>query len=133
MHGMQEPAIRHDWTLDEAKAIFDQPFNDLIFEAQTVHRRHFNANEVQVSTLLSIKTGGCPEDCSYCSQSAHFETGVEATKLMDVDEVLDGARQAKEGGATRYCMGAAWRSPKDRDMDDLCDMVSQVRDMGLET
>ena len=133
MHGMQEPAIRHDWTLDEARAIFDQPFNDLIFEAQTVHRRHFNANEVQVSTLLSIKTGGCPEDCSYCSQSAHFETGVEATKLMDVDEVLDGARQAKEGGATRYCMGAAWRSPKDRDMDDLCDMVSQVRDMGLET
>ncbi len=133
MHGTQKTALRHDWKLEKAQAIFGQPFNDLIFEAQTVHRQFFDANEVQVSTLLSIKTGGCPEDCSYCSQSSHFDTGVEATKLMDVDEVLDGARRAKEGGATRYCMGAAWRSPKDRDMDDLCDMVSQVRDMGLET
>ncbi len=133
MHGMQKPETRYDWSLEEARTIFNQPFNDLLFEAQTVHRQHFDANEVQVSTLLSIKTGGCPEDCSYCSQSSHFETGVEATKLMDVDEVLEGARRAKEGGATRYCMGAAWRSPKDRDMDAICDMVSQVRDMGMET
>lgn len=133
MHGTQKPRLRHDWKLEEAQAIFHQPFNDLIFEAQTVHRQAFDANEVQVSTLLSIKTGGCPEDCSYCSQSSHFETGIEATKLMDVDEVLDGARRAKEGGATRYCMGAAWRSPKDRDMDVICDMVGQVREMGMET
>ncbi len=133
MHGTQKSALRYDWTLEEAQAIFEKPFNDLIFDAQTVHRRHFDANEVQVSTLLSIKTGGCPEDCAYCSQSAHFETGVEATKLMDVEEVLEGARQAKEGGATRYCMGAAWRSPKDRDMDAICDMVAEVRGMGMET
>ena len=126
-------APRHDWTRDKVNALFALPFNDLIFEAQSVHRQWFDANAVQKSTLLSIKTGGCPEDCNYCSQSAKFETGLKATKLMDVDAVLAGAQRAKEAGASRYCMGAAWRSPKDRDMDAVCDMIKGVRDMGMET
>ena len=124
---------RHTWTRDEVEALFALPFNDLIFQAQSVHRQWFDANEVQKSTLLSIKTGGCPEDCNYCSQSAKFDTGLKATKLMDVDAVLEGAARAKAAGASRYCMGAAWRSPKDRDMDDVVEMIKGVRAMGMET
>ncbi len=125
--------LRHDWTREEIQALYDLPFNDLLFEAQLVHRRWFNANEVQKSTLLSIKTGGCPEDCGYCSQSAKHATGLKATKLMEVERVLAEARKAKESGASRYCMGAAWRSPKDRDMDEICAMVEGVKAMGMET
>ena len=124
---------RHDWQREQVEALFNLPFNDLIFQAQTVHRQWFDANEVQKSTLLSIKTGGCPEDCSYCSQSAKFETGLKATKIMDVDAVLEGAARAKAAGASRYCMGAAWRSPKDRDMDSVVAMITGVRDLGMET
>lgn len=124
---------RHTWTRDEVEALFALPFNDLIFQAQSVHRQWFDANEVQKSTLLSIKTGGCPEDCNYCSQSSKFETGLKATKLMDVDAVLEGAARAKAAGASRYCMGAAWRSPKDRDMADVVEMIKGVRAMGMET
>jgi len=124
---------RHTWTRDEVEALFALPFNDLIFQAQSVHRQWFDANEVQKLTLLSIKTGGCPEDCNYCSQSSKFETGLKATKLMDVDAVLEGAARAKAAGASRYCMGAAWRSPKDRDMADVVEMIKGVRAMGMET
>ncbi len=124
---------RHDWTREEAQALYDLPFNELLFQAQTVHRRHFEPNTVQKCQLLSIKTGGCPEDCSYCSQSARYETGLKASKLMEVQKVLDGARKAKENGATRYCMGAAWRSPKQRDMAAVTEMIREVRAMGLET
>ena len=130
---MTTQIIRHDWTAEEVQALFDLPFNDLIFEAQTIHRKFFNPNEVQLCQLLSIKTGGCPEDCGYCSQSAFAESDLGASKLMAVEEVLSEARKAKEGGATRYCMGAAWRSPKDRDMENLKAMSSGVRDMGMET
>lgn len=126
-------AIRHDWTRAEALALHGLPFNDLLFEAQSVHRRHFDPNRVQMSRLLSIKTGGCPEDCHYCSQSAHNPTGLKASKLMEVERVLAEARKAKEGGATRYCMGAAWRSPKDRDMDVVVAMVEGVKALGMET
>ncbi|MBA4759067.1 biotin synthase BioB [Sphingosinicella sp.] len=125
--------IRTDWTRDEVAALFDLPFADLMFEAQTVHRAHFDPNAVQLSTLLSIKTGGCPEDCGYCSQSASAETGLKAEKLMDVDAVLAEARAAKDAGSGRFCMGAAWRSPKDRDMPAIVEMVKGVRAMGLET
>lgn len=124
---------RHNWTREEAEALFALPFNELIFRAQNTHRQWFDPNEVQKSTLLSIKTGGCPEDCGYCSQSAKFETGIKATKLMDVDTVLEGARRAKASGASRYCMGAAWRSPKDRDIDAIVEMIKGVREMGMET
>ncbi|MBB4064724.1 biotin synthase BioB [Gellertiella hungarica] len=120
-------------TAEEARRIYNQPFNDLMFEAQTVHRRHFDANAIQMSRLLSIKTGGCPEDCGYCSQSAHAPTGLKASKLMEVERVLAEARKAKEQGSTRYCMGAAWRSPKERDMDMVIAMVSGVKAMGMET
>lgn len=125
--------VRHDWTRDEAQALADMPFADLIFTAQTVHRTYFDPNRVQKAELLSIKTGGCPEDCGYCNQSAKFDTGLKASKLMAVEEVLAQARAAKERGATRYCMGAAWRSPKDRDMDTVEAMVKGVKEMGLET
>jgi biotin synthase len=131
--GSAPDEIRHDWTRAEARAIHDLPFNDLLFRAATVHRRNFDANKVQLSRLLSIKTGGCAEDCGYCSQSAHHATGLEATKLMSVEEVAVEARKAKEGGATRYCMGAAWRSPKARDTDTLVAMVRAVKALGLET
>ncbi len=124
---------RHDWTLPEVKALFTLPFNDLVFKAQGLHREHFNPNEVQVSTLLSIKTGGCSEDCGYCPQSAHFDTGVKADKLMALDAVMDAARKAKASGASRFCMGAAWRSPKDRDMEKVTAMVRGVKSLGLET
>lgn len=121
------------WTREEAEALFALPFADLIFRAQTVHRAHFPANAVQASRLLSIKTGGCPEDCGYCSQSAHFETGVKASKLMDRQAVLAEAKRAKKEGASRFCMGAAWRAPKERDMPALCAMVAEVKALGLET
>ncbi len=124
---------RHNWGREEVTHLFDMPFSDLIFQAQTIHRQFFDANQVQMSTLLSIKTGGCEEDCKYCSQSAHNKTDVEASKLMGTDIVLTEAQQAKDRGATRYCMGAAWREPKDRDMDALCDMVSSVKALGMET
>ncbi|MEM9286358.1 MAG: biotin synthase BioB [Pseudomonadota bacterium] len=124
---------RTDWSLGEVEALFARPLLDLVFEAATVHRQNFDAQEIEAAQLLSIKTGGCPEDCGYCSQSAKFETGLKASKLMDPEEVLEGARRAKAGGATRYCMGAAWRSPKDRDMPALTKMVREVSDLGLET
>jgi len=126
-------AVRQDWTRAEIKALFDLPFPDLIFHAQRIHREHFDPREVQISTLLSIKTGGCPEDCAYCPQSAHHHTGVKADKLIDVAAVVDEARAAKAAGASRFCMGAAWRSPKDRDLDQVCAMVASVRALGLET
>ena len=126
-------ASRCDWTRAEVAALFDLPFTELVFRAAEVHRAHHQANAVQRSTLLSIKTGGCPEDCGYCSQSVHADSGVKATKLMDVRGVLQAAAQAKDGGSTRFCMGAAWRNPKDRDMDAICAMVEGVRGMGLET
>ena len=124
---------RHNWTESQALALFALPLNELLFQAATVHRQHFDANEVQISTLCSIKTGGCPEDCNYCSQSAHFETPVKATKLMEVESVLADARAAKAAGASRFCMGAAWRSPKGRDMEKVTTMIREVKAMGLET
>jgi biotin synthase len=125
--------IRHDWTREELAGFYALPFADLMYRAQTVHRRHFPANEVQISTLLSIKTGGCAEDCGYCSQSAHHKAGVKAEKLMDVDVVVADAKKAKAAGATRFCMGAAWRSPKEKDLDAVCKMVAEVKALGLET
>lgn len=127
------PTVRHDWTLDDVIALFRLPFNDLLYRAQTVHRAHFDANAVQISTLLSIKTGGCPEDCAYCPQSAHYRTGVSADALMTKDDVLAEARRAKSAGATRFCMGAAWRSPRDSDVEKVAELVSGVKSLGLET
>jgi len=124
---------RTDWTRDEIAALFDLPFTELVFRAAEVHRAHHDAGAVQLSTLLSIKTGGCPEDCGYCSQSVVADSGVKATKLMDVRQVLQSAAQAKDAGSTRFCMGAAWRNPKDRDMPAVIEMVRGVRAMGLET
>jgi biotin synthase len=130
----QEPgAVRHDWTREEIRALFALPFPELIFQAQTVHRINFDPTQVQISTLLSIKTGGCPEDCAYCPQSSAYETELKASKLMDVETVLAEARAAKEAGASRFCMGAAWRSPKDRDLDAVCAMVEGVKAMGMES
>jgi biotin synthase len=125
--------IRTDWTSQEVQALFAQPFNDLLFQAQTVHRANFDPNAVQVSTLLSIKTGACPEDCKYCPQSNRYDTGLEAEKLMEVEKVLAEARAAKASGTTRFCMGAAWRSPKKKDMPYVTAMVKGVKEMGLET
>jgi biotin synthase len=121
------------WTVDAVAALFELPFNDLMFRAQTVHRQHFDANAVQLSTLLSIKTGGCEEDCAYCPQSVHFETGLKVEKLIPLQEVIEAARAAKANGATRFCMGAAWRSPKDRHLNAIGEMVKSVKAMGLET
>ncbi|MFN3350754.1 biotin synthase BioB [Pseudorhodoplanes sp.] len=126
-------AVRHDWSRGEIRHLFALPFPDLMFQAQTVHRANFDPAEVQVSTLLSIKTGGCPEDCAYCPQSAKYDTGVKAEKLMSLDKVLAEAQAAKEAGASRFCMGAAWREPKDRDLDKVCAMIEGVRAIGLET
>ena len=130
-----DPAIeiRHDWTQAEARALISAPLNDLVHAAQTLHRHHFDANEVQVSTLLSVKTGGCPEDCAYCSQSAQHEADVGAEKLMSLEAVRAAALRAKDTGATRFCMGAAWRGPKDRDLDAVCDMIAEVKSLGLES
>ncbi|MCC6778115.1 MAG: biotin synthase BioB [Hyphomicrobiales bacterium] len=125
--------LRHDWTAAEVRGLLVLPFPELMFQAQSTHRQHFDPTEVQVSTLLSIKTGGCPEDCAYCPQSAHYDTGVEAGKLVSLDLVLAEARSAKEAGASRFCMGAAWREPKDRDLDKVCEMVESVKALGLET
>jgi len=125
--------IRHDWRDEEIAALYDLPFNDLLFRAQQVHREHFDPNQVQVSTLLSIKTGRCPEDCGYCPQSVRYDTGVDDEPLLPVDEVLAQARAARERGASRFCMGAAWRAPKDRDLDAVVDMVREVKALGLET
>ena len=125
--------IRSNWSLAEVRALHALPFADLLFHAQSVHRRHFDPNQVQVSTLISIKTGACPEDCAYCPQSIRYDTGLERESLMDPGAVIASARAAKANGATRFCMGAAWRSPKDRDLDTVAAMVSGVRDLGLET
>jgi biotin synthase len=127
------PAIRHEWTLDEVLALFRLPFNDLLYRAQTIHRAHFDPNAVQISTLLSIKTGGCPEDCAYCPQSAHYRTGVASDRLMSRDAVLAEARRAQAAGATRFCMGAAWRSPRDGDIENVAELISGVKELGLET
>ena len=125
--------IRHDWVLSEVMDIFQLPFNDLIFKAQTIHRQYFDANKVQVSTLLSIKTGACPEDCKYCPQSIHHDTGLEKEKLLEVQRVVEEAKTAKSVGATRFCMGAAWKHPTNRDMPYLLEMVKGVKALGMET
>jgi len=130
---VEQNAKRHDWTRAEVRALFALPFPELMFRAQTVHRMHFDPRAVQISTLLSIKTGGCPEDCAYCPQSARYETGVTAEKLMSLDTVLAEAQAAKRAGASRFCMGAAWRSPKDRELDQVAAMVEGVKALGLET
>ncbi len=130
---LRDGIVRNDWTKDEIARLFALPFADLIFRAQSVHRQHFAANEVQISTLLSIKTGGCPEDCGYCSQSASHETGLKASKLMAIEAVLADARAARDAGATRFCMGAAWRNPKDKDLEAVCAMVEGVKALGMET
>ncbi|TBR12948.1 MAG: biotin synthase BioB [Lysobacter sp.] len=138
MHAVSElravPAPpRHDWSRDEVLALFELPFTELLHRAGSVHRQHFDPAEVQVSTLLSVKTGGCPEDCAYCPQAQRYQTGVDATKLMSTDAVLEKARQAKAAGASRFCMGAAWRSPADRDIPKLAAMIREVKALGLET
>ncbi|MEJ2645837.1 MAG: biotin synthase BioB [Gammaproteobacteria bacterium] len=125
--------VRGDWRRDEVQALFELPFADLMFRAQQLHRAVFDPNAVQISTLLSIKTGACPEDCAYCPQSAHFDTGLEVERLLDLDTVLDAARAAKERGASRFCMGAAWRSPREKQFVQVLDMVRGVRELGLET
>ncbi|MDR5907330.1 biotin synthase BioB [Franzmannia qiaohouensis] len=128
-----DTAPRHDWRLDEIQALFALPFNDLLFRAQQVHRAYFDANAVQVATLLSIKTGACPEDCKYCPQSGHYNTGLGKEKLMEVERVVEQAAAAKAAGASRFCMGAAWRSPRERDLDVVLEMVKRVKALGLET
>ena len=133
LNGERLGGIRSDWTQAEVRELHALPFADLLFHAQSIHRRHFDPNEVQVSTLLSIKTGACPEDCSYCPQSIRYDTGLEREALMDPGTVIERARAAKANGATRFCMGAAWRSPKDRDLETVAAMVSGVRELGLET
>jgi biotin synthase len=121
------------WTLEQAQLIFNLPFNQIMYKAQTIHQKHFAPNTVQISTLLSIKTGGCPENCSYCPQSARYQTGVKKEPLMALDDVLMAAKKAKDAGASRFCMGAAWRGPKNRDLEQVCTMVSEVKKLGLET
>jgi biotin synthase len=125
--------IRHDWKRAEAEALYELPFADLMFRAQGIHRSHFDPNHIETASLLSIKTGGCPEDCGYCSQSAHYDTGLKATKLMAQADVVATAQRARDAGASRFCMAAAWRNPKDRDLDEVCDMVSAVKELGMET
>jgi biotin synthase len=125
--------VRTDWDRAEAEALYALPFPDLLFRAQSIHRKNFDPNHVETASLLSIKTGGCPEDCGYCSQSAHYDTGLKATRLMAKADVIATARRAKDAGATRFCMAAAWRNPKDRDLDTVCDMVSAVKGLGMET
>ena len=124
---------RFDWSSAEIAALFALPFNDLLFRAHTVHRQNFDANDVQVSTLLSIKTGSCPEDCKYCPQSAHYNTGLSKERLLEINKVLEQAQEAKKAGASRFCMGAAWRSPTERDMPAVLNMVREVKALGLET
>ncbi len=129
---VESSQFRHDWTIEEIEALFELPFNDLLFQAQTLHRQNFDPNTVQVSTLINIKTGGCAENCGYCSQSAHFDTGLEREALMAVDEVMAAAWRAQQGGATRFCMGAAWRKPNARDMQVVIEMIKGVKGLGLE-
>jgi biotin synthase len=126
-------SVRHDWTLAQIKTLFEQPFNDLLFRAQTMHREHFDPNAVQISTLLSIKTGACPEDCAYCPQSAKYDTGLERERLLPLDEVRSAAMNAKQNGATRFCMGAAWRNPTDKNLEKVIEMINVVKDLGMET
>lgn len=128
-----ESHVRHNWKRAEVNALFSMPINDLLFKAQSIHRENFNPNQVQVSTLLSIKTGACPEDCKYCSQSARYDSGLEKERLLEVEKVLSAAERAKNTGSTRFCMGAAWRNPKQRDMPYLEKMIRGVKDLGLET
>ncbi len=125
--------LRHDWSVEEIGELFNLPFNDLLYQAQTIHRKHFDANQVQVSTLLSIKTGACPEDCGYCSQSASSDTTLEREKLLPLGEVISAATAARESGSTRFCMGAAWRNPTDKNLDRVIEMISAVQDLGMET
>ena len=133
MNPEPNPEIRHDWTIEEVKDLFELPFNDLLLQAQTSHRRFFEPNQVQISTLLSIKTGACPEDCAYCPQSVRYDTGLEREALMDPDEVERCARTARENGATRFCMGAAYRNPKRKQLDAVIEMIKRVRGLGMET
>jgi biotin synthase len=133
MHASQQQEVRNDWSRDEILALFEMPFNDLLFQAQTVHRQNFNPNEVQLSTLLSIKTGACPEDCKYCPQSARYDTGLEKEKLMQIEQVIEAAKAAKASGSSLFCMGAAWRSPHDRDIPAIEAMIKEVKSLGLET
>ena len=128
-----DPVLRNDWSLEEVRQLFALPFNDLLFKAHSIHRASFDPNEVQVSTLLSIKTGACPEDCAYCPQSVRYDTGLEKEALMEIEAVVKAAKEAKQQGASRFCMGAAWRSPKDRDLDKVTRMVEEVKALGLET
>ncbi len=125
--------VRYDWTRSEAEALYGLPFADLLFEAQSIHRSNFDPNHVETASLLSIKTGGCPEDCGYCSQSAHYDTGLKATRPMDQVDVVATAQRARDAGASRFCMAAAWRNPKDRDLDQVCEMVTAVKGLGMET
>lgn len=125
--------LRHDWTLEEIQALFALPFNDLLFKAHQIHRQNFTVNQVQISTLLSIKTGACPEDCSYCSQSARYDTDLQSERLMPLDEVIAAAKTAQVNGATRFCMGAAWRNPTDKNLERVIEMVSSVKSLGMET
>lgn len=128
-----QTTTRHDWTVSEVETLLEQPLNDLLFQAHSVHRQHFDANQVQVSTLLSIKTGACPEDCAYCPQSARYDTQLEKEKLMEVEAVIEKAKAAKAAGSDRFCMGAAWRSPREKDMPYVLAMVKGVKDLGMET
>ena len=133
MNPEPNPEIRHDWAIEEVRDLFELPFNDLLLQAQTIHRRFFEPNQVQISTLLSIKTGACPEDCAYCPQSVRYDTGLEREALMDPDEVERCARTARENGATRFCMGAAYRNPKPKQLDAVIEMIKRVRGLGMET
>ena len=126
-------SVRHDWTLEEIKALFEMPFNDLLYRAQGVHRANFDPNAVQISTLLSIKTGACPEDCAYCPQSAKYDTGLERERLLPIDEVREAAANARRNGATRFCMGAAWRNPTDKNLDRVIEMIAAVKELGMES
>lgn len=130
---MPQLTTRHDWTLEEVERLFEQPFNDLLFQAQSVHRQYWDPNTLQISTLLSIKTGACPEDCAYCPQSVRFDTGLQREDLMEIEAVVAAATRAKEAGATRFCMGAAWRSPKDKELVKVASMIERIKGMGLET
>ena len=130
---MTESDIGHDWSVDEVMALFEAPLNDLLFQAQAIHRRYHAANEVQISSLLSIKTGGCPEDCKYCPQSIHYDTGLDAHSLLPVDDVVEAARKARAAGATRFCMGAAWRGPTNAQVRRVCELIEAVADLDMET
>lgn len=130
---MTTTPLRHNWTLPEIMALLEMPFNDLLFQAQTIHRQHFSASEVQISTLLSIKTGACPEDCKYCPQSAHYDTGLPKQTLLDIEKVVEEAKKAKAAGSSRFCMGAAWRNLHDRDVPQVTEMIKQVKALGMET